>query len=253
MASVLRKIFRRKKKIPLACSMSLENEPGHVHTAACFLDIQPLSIVELFQSQGCASCPPTTPKVLEATMNPNLLLLSYDVTYFDHTGWADTFANGKWDNRQRAYLKKWGRNSIFTPNVIVDGIADGTGAGNGEVHDIVARARETRASMPWHIIVDTNETELRVDSDGVDVGLFDICLVNYDPKVQVVKVGKGPNKGKKISHRNLVKDIIKIGEWTGGNLTIGMPDMSQMIGTGLETVAIVQGAMGGPIVAAQKV
>ena len=81
--------------------------------------------------------------------------------------------------------------------------------------------------------------------------MFDIFLVNYDPKVQVVKVGKGPNKGKKITHRNLVKDVTKIGEWSGGNLTIGLPDMSTMMGTGLSTVAIVQGVMGGPIVAAQ--
>jgi len=206
----------------------------------------------LFQSQGCASCPPTVPKVLEATTNPNLLLLSYDVTYFDHLGWNDTFGNGKWDNRQRKYLKNWGRNTIFTPQIVADGVADGTGAGNNEVHDVVENAKATRKQMPWHIVVDTNETELRIDSEGVGVGTYDICLVNYDPKLQVVKVGKGPNKGKKITHRNLVKDIIKIGEWTSGNSTIGLPDLRQVQGTGLETVAIVQGVNGGPIVAAQK-
>jgi hypothetical protein len=252
MASIIKKIFRRKKNVPLACAMSLENEPGHVHTGACFIDIQPLSIVELFQSQGCVSCPPTVPKVLEATMNPNILLLSYDVTYFDHMGWTDTFGNGKWDNRQRMYLKKWGRNTIFTPHVIVDGVADGTGAGNNEVKDIVGAAREARMRTPWHIVVDTNETELRIDSDGMDVGPHDICLINYDPKPQTVKVGKGPNKGKKIIHRNLVKEIVKIGEWNSGNLTISLPDMSQMAHTGLDTVAVVQGSNGGPIVAAQK-
>lgn len=86
----------------------------------------------------------------------------------------------------------------------------------------------------------------------MDVGKYEICLVNYDPRVQLVKVGKGPNKGKKVAHRNVVKDVIKIGEWNGGNLTIGLPDMGSMVGTGLDTVAIVQGVMGGPIVAAQK-
>jgi hypothetical protein len=253
MAAILNMIFRRKKAIPLACSMSIENQPGHVHTSACFIDIQPLSTVELFQSQGCASCPPTVPKILESTMDPNLLLLSYDVTYFDHLGWTDAFGNGKWDKRQKYYVKNWGRTTIFTPQVVVDGVADGTGAGEGEMKDIVAGARESRLQMPWHIVVDTNDMELRIDSDGMEVGSFDICLVNYDPKMQVVKVGKGPNKGKKITHRNMVKEIIKIGEWYGGNLTIALPDMRQMIGTGLETVAIVQGGMGGPVVAAQKI
>lgn len=135
----------------------------------------------------------------------------------------------------------------------MDGLADGTGAEKGAVDEIVSSARGLRNGMPWHILVDTNETELRVDSDaGMDVGNYDICLINYDPKVQVVKVGKGPNKGKKVTHRNVVKDVIKIGEWKGGNLTISLPDMSSMAGTGLNTVAIVQGVMGGPIVAAQK-
>lgn len=252
MAAIIRKIFRRKKNVPLACAMSLENEPGHVHTGACFIDIQPLSIVELFQSQGCASCPPTTPKVLEATMNPNILLLSYDVTYFNHMGWEDTFGDARWDKRQQAYLRKWARTTKFTPQVIADGVADGTGAGKGAVDEMVSAARGIRTTMTWHILVDTNETELRIDSDGMDVGMFDIYLVNYDPRAQVVKVGKGPNKGKKITHKNLVKDVIRIGEWTGGNLTLTLPDMSSMAETGLDTVAVVQGAMGGPIVAAQK-
>ncbi|KAG0647560.1 hypothetical protein D0Z07_6616 [Hyphodiscus hymeniophilus] len=252
MAAVINKIFRRKKAIPLACSVSIENEPGHVHTSACFIDIQPLSVVELFQSQGCVSCPPAVPKILESTTDHNLLLLSYDVTYFDHLGWTDTFGDGKWDKRQKDYVRKWGRTSIFTPQVVVDGVADGTGSGNGEVNEIVAGARESRKQMPWHIVVDTNDTELRIDSDGMEAGTFDICLISYDPNYQVVKIGKGPNKGKKVPHRNLVKDVIKIGEWTGGNLTVPLPDRSQMIATGLQTVAVVQGGMGGPIVAAQK-
>ncbi|PVH81132.1 hypothetical protein DL98DRAFT_548763 [Cadophora sp. DSE1049] len=242
MAAVFRKIFRRKKPVPLACATALEDEPNHVHTGACFIDIQPLSILELFQSQGCASCPPTTPKILDAAKP------QHPPPQLRHT-----FGDSRWDKRQQAYLRRWGRTTKFTPQVIADGVSDGTGAERGAVDEIVNTARGIRAGMPWHIVVDTNDTELRIDSEGVDVGLFDIYLVNYDPKNQVVKVGKGPNKGKKIAHRNLVRDIVKIGEWMGGNLTIDLPDMRAMHGTGLDTVAIVQGANGGPIVAAQKI
>ena len=64
-------------------------------------------------------------------MDPDLLLLSYDVTYFNHNGWEDTFADSRWDKRQQAYLRKWNRNTKFTPQVIVDGISDGTGAEKG--------------------------------------------------------------------------------------------------------------------------
>ncbi|KAF8847860.1 hypothetical protein BDZ45DRAFT_811247 [Acephala macrosclerotiorum] len=56
--------------------MSIENEPGHVHSAACFIDIQPLSVAELFQYQGCAACPPAVPGIQSAAMGPSLLLLN---------------------------------------------------------------------------------------------------------------------------------------------------------------------------------
>src|SRR4051794_9590334 len=88
----------------------------------------------LFQSQGCQSCPPAIPMIHDGVKdNPNLLLLTYNVTYFNHMGWTDTHGNRQWDQRQRAYVQKWGRTNIFTPQVIGDGIADGTGAGKDEV------------------------------------------------------------------------------------------------------------------------
>ncbi|KUJ22084.1 DUF1223-domain-containing protein [Mollisia scopiformis] len=246
--SVFKKLFR-KKNVPLSCTISLD-DPSHVHTSACFHDIKPLSVVELFQSQGCQSCPPTIPKIHEVTNDPNLILLTYDVTYFDNQGWVDTFANKQSDNRQRAYVMKWGRNNLFTPQVIVDGLADGTGAGSNEVQEIIDQARQLRAQMDWHISLDTNGTELRIDSDKTEIESHDILLVKYDPQQQLIKVGKGTNKGKKLNHRNLVKDITKVGEWTGGNLTLPLPEQEHQ---GLDMVALVQAGPGGPIVASQKI
>jgi hypothetical protein len=185
--------------------------------------------------------------------NPNLLLLTYNVTYFDHLGWTDTHGNRQWDQRQRAYVQKWGRTNIFTPQVIGDGIADGTGAGKDEVHNIVSAARQVRNSMPWRIIVDTNDTELRVDSDLLHADPHDILLIMYDPKPETVKVKKAVNKGKKIEHRNIVKGIMKVGEWNGGNVTLPLPDGALRGGHGsLEIVAVVQAGNGGPIIASQK-
>ncbi len=103
MASILRKLFTRKKQPPLVCAVSLDmdHDPDHMHTAACFIDFAPLAVVELFQSQGCQSCPPAIPAILEGTAaNPNVVLLTYNVTLFDHLGWKDTLANSQWDARQ---------------------------------------------------------------------------------------------------------------------------------------------------------
>jgi hypothetical protein len=168
-------------------------------------------------------------------------------------GWTDTHGNRKWDQRQRAYVQKWGRNNIFTPQVIGDGIADGTGAGQNEVNNIVSVARQVRNSMPWRIIVDTNDTELRIDSDLPHADPHDILLIVYDPKPETVKVKKGMNKGKKIEHRNVVKSMIKVGEWVGGNMTMELPGgAKEGAHEGLEIVAVVQAGNGGPLLAAQR-
>ena len=104
--------------------------------------------------------------------------------------------------------------------------------------------------MDWHITLDANRTELRIDSDRTEAESHDIMLVRYDPQQRVVKIGNGANKGKKLTHRNLVKEVTKVGEWNGGNLTIALPKAGQ---TGLETVAFVQAGLGGAIVASQQI
>ncbi|KAF2494977.1 DUF1223-domain-containing protein [Lophium mytilinum] len=259
MASIFRKIFRKKKNPPLKCEISLdgqpslmESDPHHQHTAACFIDFAPLSVLELFQSQGCASCPPALPKIqAAAAKDPNLLLLTYDVTYFNSsTGWNDTFASNQWDARQKAYVKKWGRAGLFTPQVVADGIADGTGAEEGDVYGIVEAARGTKLAMEWHITLDVSEQGLRIDTDLQEAEVHDVLMIRYEPKLQTVKPGKGPNKGKKIKHVNQVAQVMKVGEWRGGNLDVVLPEM---VGDGLETVAVVQQGPGGPIVVAQKI
>lgn len=262
MAAVFRKLFRRKKQPPLVCAVSLDDngnpvgdDHNHQHTSACFIDFEPLAVVELFQSQSCQSCPPATPGILEGAAHPNLLLLSYNVTLFDNLGWKDTYANTSWDQRQRAYIRKWQRNSLFTPQVIVNGIADGSGAGGkDEVAEIVQRARAAQAGLGGHVYVDANDTDVRIDSDQQEVESHDIVLVVYKSEDDKVKIKKGPNKGKKLNHRNVVLNVIKIGEWRGGNITVPLPQPKSSMSAGQEAAVLVQqGGMGGVIVAATKV
>ena len=76
-----------------------------------------LSVIELFQSQGCSSCPPANSNVLELAEDPNLLVLTYNVTYWDRLGWKDTFGNSTNDRRQWEYARAMSRKNVFTPQV----------------------------------------------------------------------------------------------------------------------------------------
>ncbi len=254
MAAALKKIkslFAKKQRAPLACEMSLD--PTHEHTDACFIEFAPLSVVELFQSQGCVSCPAAIPSIHKAVgANPNVVLLSYDVTYWDaRSGWKDTHGNAAWDARQRAYVTKWARQGIFTPQVIVDGIADGVGRQEGEVNDILSKAIETRNNMDWAVGLEkASNYELKIASEKTETEKYDVILVTYDPQTELVKIGSGPNKGKKMPHTNLVKDLAKIEEWEGGNKVIPLPEFGA---DGFNRVVLLQQGEGGQIVAALQV
>ena len=194
MAAALNKIktlFYRKKKAPLACTMSLD--PNHIHTDACFVEFAPLSVIELFQSQGCESCPPAIPNIHSAIANNhNVLLLTYNVTYWDsRSGWKDTHGNSAWDARQRAYVTRWKRSGIFTPQVIIDGVADGVGRQEGDVTNILSQAIETRNNMDWSVGLEKiSNYELKIASEKSETETYDVILITYDPGNETVKIGK---------------------------------------------------------------
>ena len=168
-------------------------DEGHHHTDACFVDIMPLSIVELFQSQGCKSCPPALPGIHDATNNPNLLLLTYDVTYWNPSSqWIDTFGSTQWDSRQKQYVTKWGRNGLFTPQIVVDGVSDGIGATKENINEVITKAMQMRNGMTWSLGIDRVGQELRFASEVAEADMvYDVLVVKYDPIMQVVKPEKG--------------------------------------------------------------
>ncbi|KIL84044.1 hypothetical protein FAVG1_12740 [Fusarium avenaceum] len=261
MASILRKLFRRKKQPPLVCSISLDDQghpvgedPNHKHTATCFINFEPLAVVELFQSQGCQACPPAIPGIMQGTNHPNLILLTYNVTIFDHMGWKDTFARPAWDQRQRAYAMRHQRKTISTPQLFVNGVADESGAGGKEaVQEIVQRARAAQMDKPWHIYLDVNDTGVKIDSDAEMVDEHDIILVLYKNGDEQVKIRSGSNKGVKFGHRNVVTDLVKIGKWSGGDIMLPLPASKDSMKPGESAVVLVQeGGAGGPIVAVAK-
>src|SRR5688500_770518 len=62
-------------------------------------------VVELFTSQGCSSCPPANANLATISDRPDVLALSFGVTYWDYLGWKDSFAQPAFTNRQYAYVQ----------------------------------------------------------------------------------------------------------------------------------------------------
>lgn len=204
-----------------------------------------LTVVELFQSQGCSSCPPANANVMALSDRPELLTLSFGVTYWDQLGWKDTFAKKQYTGRQWDYARAFHRSEVFTPEVVVNGRADVTGIDSGELESLIRReAAEDRA-----VAVSIADGAIRLDSGNRKERAADVWLVRYDPNIEQVAIARGENEGRTLPHRNVVKELVKIGSWNGEAESFLIPRAAQ---AGLREAVIVQDGPGGPILAAAR-
>jgi hypothetical protein len=203
----------------------------------------PVSVIELFTSQGCSSCPPANDNVRALANRPDVIALSFGVTYWDQLGWKDTFAQPVFTARQYAYARSLGHSGPFTPEVVVDGRADVVGARRGEIEALAAR---TRLAGGPSIAIHGNQVALgAAPAPGQPA---DVWLVRYDPRLIEVPVRAGENEGRTLPHKNVVRSLVRLGAWSGRAETFAAPPAP----AGLVTVVLVQTPRAGPILSAAK-
>jgi hypothetical protein len=110
-------------------------------------------IVELFTSEGCSSCPPADEVLarLERTQpveGAEIIALGEHVDYWNYIGWSDPFSSPAFSERQGAYAKAFGRDGVYTPQVVVDGSAEFVRSNwNRAVAAIAQAARAPKANV----------------------------------------------------------------------------------------------------------
>ncbi|CAI0439097.1 unnamed protein product [Linum tenue] len=83
-------------------------------------------LVELFSSQGCATSPEA--EVLlsrlgrgDFALEAPVIVLTFHVDYWDHAGWKDPYGSSQWTVRQKDYIESLNLDTMFTPQVVVQG------------------------------------------------------------------------------------------------------------------------------------
>ena len=207
----------------------------------------PVQVVELYTSQGCSSCPPANAAVAQLANRPEILALSFGVTYWDDLGWKDTFAQKKFTDRQWDYAKGLRHDNVGTPQVVINGRADTVGQSVGEIDGALKRA-----AMPAGGPVLTLTSGNVAIAGAAPKRAADVWLVRYDPNVVQVPVKRGENTGKTLPHKNVVKELTRLGDWSGGEKSFALPSTHPGPPDGLKTAILVQSGPGGPILAAAK-
>ena len=203
---------------------------------------KPPVVVELYTAQGCAACADANTYAATLADKPGVLLLTFPVDYWDYLGWSDTFAKPEYAERQKAYVAKLALHEPYTPQMIVDGRSQAPGLKPERVDKLVHDALRTHRDPPQVRFV--GERRVDVGSGRRPAGGADVWLVRYDPRAQEVAVKSGDNRGRTVVQKNVVKEMKRLGGWTGRPAAFRLPPPSE---EGLATAVIVQGAHGGRV------
>lgn len=87
--------------------------------------VQASTVVELFTSEGCSSCPPADKWLAQFKSQEGLfetfIPMAFHVDYWDYIGWEDPFASNRYSTRQRNYAREGALRSVYTPGFVVNG------------------------------------------------------------------------------------------------------------------------------------
>lgn len=202
------------------------------------------TVVELYESQGCSSCPPANANVNAIADRPGILALNFAVTYWDYLGWKDVFAKPGFTARQWDYAKASGRGQVSTPQVIINGRAAVVGSNPAT---LAAAIRDNaRATAGPTIGVTTGRVTIGA---GAAAAPATIWLVRYDPRTLAVPIRAGENDGRTLDHRNVVRSLDALGGWRGQAVSFVVPAGNPTY----RSAILVQQGKGGPIIAAARI
>lgn len=206
------------------------------------------TVIELFTSQGCSSCPPADMLASRLAKDDSLLVISRPVTYWDRLGWKDTLARNENTRLQRAYASKGNAGSgVYTPQIVVNGRDGAVGSREGDVRSIVRRARNDGPDIK----VDRDDVgQVIVTISGKSRHMASVSLLAISSS-ETVQVGRGENGGRKLHYTNVVKAEKNLGSWLGEPVSFPIAPMSLNVEGADKYAVILQRPGAGPIVGAK--
>jgi hypothetical protein len=208
-------------------------------------------LIELFTSEGCSSCPPADRLLqsLDETQpfaGANLIVLSEHVDYWNGEGWADPYSSRLFSERQRDYAEQFRLDSVYTPQVVVDGQRETVGSNATGIRRAVETAiRSEKVSVTLSNVV-REENQIKVHLTSADLpytnGAATLYVALAENKTQSKVVG-GENGGRMLTHVAIVRVLVPVGTVKAGSvfskhLVIPMP--SHISSAGIRVVAFLQ-------------
>jgi hypothetical protein len=211
------------------------------------------SVIELFTSQGCSVCPPADALLKSYSERSDVVALSLPVDYWDYLGWTDTFASPKFTGRQRAYAKARGDGEIYTPQVVVNGVAHVVGTKRGDIDRAIERTSKAFAAarVPLRVWSDKETVTIEAGAAADPTTSFagTVWLAVVQPRADV-EVRHGENRGRKLAYYNVVRELTAVGMWSGQPTRIQLQNAAIVRSSNERCAVFLQQGATGPIIGA---
>lgn len=216
-------------------------------------DPEPPVVVELFTAQGCRSCPPADAYFAQLAKRDDVLALGFHVDYWNYIGWKDPLAFAAATERQRAYRRRLNLPYIYTPEIIVDGAAEGVGSDQAAIDGLIDEAEDNRPPYPDLRLTRRSDGAIEVHVGALEApdGVAVVWLVGYDPP-RTTTVQRGENAGRELVDAQPVHSVKAIGSWDGKAIDIVVPAAEGAAAGRAGVAVLVQTGGDGPILTAAR-
>lgn len=176
----------------------------------------PRAVVELFTSPDCSACPAADALFVKLARDPGLITLVMPVDIWDRPSRKDELAMRAFTERQMAYADIFHEGSLYTPQAMINGVAEADGSDSDEIGEAVARTRSV-LSVPVTAKADGKDVVVTVGAGNGQASSGVITVLPYEASHSVRA------HGGRITYANLVRDIVPLGNWSGEPVRRALP------------------------------
>ena len=201
---------------------------------------EPRAVVELFTSQGCSSCPPADKLIGEFARDPSIIALSMPIDYWDYLGWKDTLADSRFSARQKAYSHMRGDRDVYTPQVVVNGSVHVIGSDRAGIEDAIGETKKNDdvMSVPVSMTVTGKQVNVSVAaSRNGPAAKHGEVWIGSVAKAVPISIGRGENRGRELTYYNVVRNLLKVGDWNGTANSWTVP-LENITGKGVDAAVV---------------
>jgi hypothetical protein len=188
----------------LLLALTLLAHAAHAATCSATSGASRSSLLELYTSEGCSSCPPADRWLSQLPPDAGVVPLAFHVDYWDQLGWRDPFAQAVFSQRQRA--RNSGLGWVYTPQVMLDGkdYRNWSRSRTPPLKSVPARVNITLTLTQSPDIIDVRvESRVAAEVSGQNAQLF---LALYEDRLGS-NVAAGENARRTLHHDHVVRQL----------------------------------------------